>query len=733
MIKKLHIGNIATYIPSIEFNPKKINFIYGANGTGKSTLSKVLSNELFSSECNIEWDIGTKEDVIVYNKSFVEKNFLNDTALKGIFSMGEENIEKQNEIKQIKERIDELNKENNNAQNTILKFDGEQKNYKNDIENKCWDIQRQYGKEFESALTGFRGKKKNFCNKCIETYKSLNEDEDIVLSLDELKMRYTSVFAKNASRHTMYSNLPVNEIKLLDANELLGKMIVGKSDTPIGNFIEYLNASDWVKSGVEYAKKANGKCPYCQRELPLNIQENIEAYFDKTYEENKSALNKYEKKYSSMIDTIKNIIQNIEENKYAYINYVEFDNKKILLLSKLEKNQQIIRSKTENLSKTVEIEFVSSLADDLNEIINQFNIKIEQHNKLVQNQKQEKENFKNQLWVFLVSQCKEDIKNFIKKYDNKEKGKQGILKKIKNTKKEISKLQLEAETKESSFVSIRPTVEAINTLLRNFGFSGFKIEVNSEKTGTYKIIRPSGEEASKTLSEGEYNFISFLYFYYLCFGSQEKTKLGLKKILVIDDPVSSMDSNVLFIVATLVKNMIEKCKNNADDISQIFILTHNVYFHKEITFWGNKKSLPSKETRYYILKKIEDKTTIQEYEDNPIKTSYELLWKEIRDDNIGSSNILMNIMRRILEHYFMVIGNINYEKCINEIEGSDKIICKSLVSLINEGSHSVFEDFIFAPDDSDIENYKRVFKLVFEKLGHIDHYNMMMNKNNTVD
>ena len=44
-------------------------------------------------------------------------------------------------------------------------------------------------------------------------------------------------------------------------------------------------------------KKVDGKCPYCQRELPLNIQEDIEAYFDKTYEENKSALSEYEKKY----------------------------------------------------------------------------------------------------------------------------------------------------------------------------------------------------------------------------------------------------------------------------------------------------------------------------------------------------------------------------------------------------------------------------------------------------
>ena len=193
-----------------------------------------------------------------------------------------------------------------------------------------------------------------------------------------------------------------------------------------------------------------------------------------------------------------------------------------MLLSKLEKNQQIIKSKLESLSKVVEIESVNVIASDLNKIIDQFNIRIEQNNELVKNQKQEKEIFKNQLWNFLVLQRREDIRTFIENDINREKGKNAILNKIKNRIKEIKKLKDEIEKKESSFVSIRPTVEAINKLLKNFGFSGFKIEVNEEKNGTYKIIRPSGEEASKTLSEGEYNFISFLYFYYLCFGSQEK-------------------------------------------------------------------------------------------------------------------------------------------------------------------------------------------------------------------
>lgn len=86
-----------------------------------------MSNEISSSECNIEWNTGTKEDVIVYNKGFVEKNFQNDIALKGIFSMGEENIEKKKEIEEKKNKIEELLKLNDNAQSTIHKFYDEQK------------------------------------------------------------------------------------------------------------------------------------------------------------------------------------------------------------------------------------------------------------------------------------------------------------------------------------------------------------------------------------------------------------------------------------------------------------------------------------------------------------------------------------------------------------------------------------------------------------------------------
>lgn len=87
--------------------------------------------------------------------------------------------------------------------------------------------------------------------------------------------------------------------------------------------------------------------------------------------------------------------------------------------------------------------------------------------------------------------------------------------------------------------------------------------------------------------------IAFLYFYHVVRGSRSEKDAGKDKIVVIDDPVSSMDSSALFIVSALVREMLGVCSNNVrlEDheyegtyIKQMFILTHNAFFHREITY-----------------------------------------------------------------------------------------------------------------------------------------------------
>ena len=80
----------------------------------------------------------------------------------------------------------------------------------------------------------------------------------------------------------------------------------------------------------------------------------------------------------------------------------------------------------------------------------------------------------------------------------------------------------------------------------------------------------------------------------------------------------------------------------------------------------------------------------------------------------------------ILENYFKILGGIDYEASVKQFEGEDKVICKSLISCINEQSHTISDDYFMCVEDSETEQYLRIFSEIFEKMGHISHYNMMM-------
>ena len=72
--------------------------------------------------------------------------------------------------------------------------------------------------------------------------------------------------------------------------------------------------------------------------------------------------------------------------------------------------------------------------------------------------------------------------------------------------------------------------------------------------------------------------ITFLYFVQLAKGAENKTDVSEERILVVDDPISSLDSTILFVVSTILKGIIFDIKKGAGNIKQMLVLTHNVYF-----------------------------------------------------------------------------------------------------------------------------------------------------------
>lgn len=84
-------------------------------------------------------------------------------------------------------------------------------------------------------------------------------------------------------------------------------------------------------------------------------------------------------------------------------------------------------------------------------------------------------------------------------------------------------------------------------------------------------------------------------------------------------------------------------------------------------------------------------------------------------------------MRRILENYFSILGKDIDERIANSFDTTeDKLICRSLISWINDGSHSITDDLYIDSYTDSIERYKRIFKEIFIKMDHKAHYDMMM-------
>jgi wobble nucleotide-excising tRNase len=197
------------------------------------------------------------------------------------------------------------------------------------------------------------------------------------------------------------------------------------------------------------------------------------------------------------------------------------------------------------------------------------------------------------------------------------------------------------------------------------------------------------------------------------------------RVVVFDDPVSSLDSDILFIVGSLIKCVMDEVRAGIGNIRQVFVLTHNVYFHKEVTFNSRRKDVAMREETFWIVRKSGLESRVERHHSNPIKTSYQLLWAEVRNPDCSCLTI-QNTLRRILENYFKILGGVDPDETCAKFEGKERVICQSLFSWVNDGSHAVHEDLYVSITDSSVQSYLRVFRAIFEKSGHLAHYQMMM-------
>lgn len=83
-----------------------------------------------------------------------------------------------------------------------------------------------------------------------------------------------------------------------------------------------------------------------------------------------------------------------------------------------------------------------------------------------------------------------------------------------------------------------------------------------------------------------------------------------------------------------------------------------------------------------------------------------------------------------MEQYYKYYGGVSLNDIPNKVDGDYKWIVRSLISWTNAGLHSGFDDVFCSPlSEGSVEKYLEAFHMIFSKMGHIAHYNMMMRIN----
>lgn len=736
MITRIAIKDVATFDASehVMQDLGKLNFIFGSNGSGKTTISRVLEKPENYSSCGISWAGNIEIERRVYNSDFVEENFVPETGMRGIFTLGKEESDTKQKIKKLEEKLKELEDEKRKTEIMISGEDGkigkatELTSFRESYINKIWEKTKSFRTgSIRDGLAGYLNSKTNFFEMILDQCK---ENKVTPSKYDELERRASTVFARN---HEILEEIPTvtfSRIEKMSDEQILSKKVIGKEDVDIGALIKKLENSDWVQSGTKYLNDSDGLCPFCQQPLQESFRDQVEEYFDDTYSADLLAIDALKKNYQNESDRLEEQINNILKQSSDKINNDELKKVATILVEIFKSNYKKLEDKKKTPSIPIKLEHYREIPEKIAKLITTANKEIKQHNAMVANLTDEKKDLKKEIWRYVAHALKSEIDEYSIEYQKRAKELSDLQQQNKDRTEEIQREKTALSMLQAKLTSVIPMRDQINQQLERFGFSGFRLALGNDEH-SYKIIRENGVAAEKTLSEGERNFVAFLYFYALLQGSNDSTGNIHSQIVVIDDPVSSMDSDVLFIVSFLIRTLYSDVCDDIGTIKQLFVSTHNLYFHKAVSFSDGLHKNISRQMKYWVVRKEDGKSNLFPHKENPIQSTYEILWGEIREAKNNPQPVikssLQNTMRRILEHYYKYYGGMPLHKLPEKIEEEDRGVVRSLISWANDGSHSSFDDAYYTPyQEVSSTKYLNAFRLIFSELGHIAHYNMMM-------
>lgn len=716
---------------------RKYNLFYGWNGSGKSTLAKlfyqvakkqsILREDFGEFQFKIELDDKTIIDeksfevnalnLFVFNSQFVEDNINWNDKINNILLVSKDHI---NEAGILKENRHKKQKKEDNLKKLASKKSEIETSSDKFFSHTANRIIKEKFKIIDTSDKYYFNYDKRRLESFIEENPAVFQDASILS--DEKVEALTEAIRPNQFPENPLVPNKLESTQILEVKTRLGKVLNESVIVEeIKRFIDYPDIGRWVEMGFQLHKThQSNHCEFCGELLQDKRLTEIEKHFSTAFKELKGRIQKAiewlptkkvnESFYNEFISTYPEFRKDYSELVKRY------EEKSRVVNGVIDHWINLLRQKYDNpFEKFPEIpEISANTIDDFNEIQALIAEMIQKHNRKTQNFKEETDKLKKKLELHYAAQALKEYE-----YTSKQKQSDCISVKVGILNKQIAALSAEIYKLEALLANAQAGEEEFNEKLRRFiGRSDISIKFNQSKNG-YEIIR-NGKKA-RNLSEGEKTAFAFVYFVTKL---RENGNTIEESIVLVDDPISSFDSNHLFSAYSFLKSECEQAK-------QIFVLTHNFNYFKLIRDWFVKKKEKKqyKFSIYSIESAISDgdrSSKICQANDSLVKynSEYHYIFSKIlsfKEEQIQLENayLIANLARKLLEAFLTFKyprQRSDFKRLMDDALKSEPDLSEKIYRFINKYSHNQVIDFFEGMDDNVLAESQTIVKDILEKV-----------------
>lgn len=562
--------------PSLEL--RRYNLIYGFNGSGKSTLSRLFASleagavhSKLPDGCAFEVALddgagfgcpakltGLEQRLLVFNADYIEQNLQWAAGLASpVFFIGADQADAAAELAKIEALIAGQAVAKNSAEAAEKAADKSFANFKRD----------------RAKLTASHlhlGSRKYEAPALVKDYETWKSDGATVLSDAELK----------AAEDTRRLAEPMPALRLLEfdplnietayrvISEICGQSLTMVALQEVQRFPDILL---WLKHGHEFHEANHLEdCLFCGNPISSERKALLTSAFDGQVDQFVARLAKTAERLQNLLSTLVQLEEAVpaadalatelrpsfQTTRGELVREVRQARKLLSTLESVLAQKQERPATPADMSAVIPQADVVTAAKSLARAIEATNAAIASHNDVVGDFAKHQENAELAIRKHFIADCRADFANYAKELDKAKSNLAGAS-------AELDRLSGTASELRQQIKEHGPAAGAINKLVASYLGHG-ELTIHPVEQG-YQLQR-YGQPICGAPSEGEKTAIAISYF----LSSIEAEGRKLKDmIVVVDDPVSSLDTKALNFACSLVRSRL-------NDAGQLIVLTHNL-------------------------------------------------------------------------------------------------------------------------------------------------------------